>query len=456
MDSYYGYRLLVMLFIIGVNAFFAAAEVSLLSVRQSKLKTLAAEGQVGAQAALSLLANPERLLSVVQVGVTLASLGLGWAGEKTLYGLIFAAFDPIITPLTSAVLHGLSFLLAFLLMTYAHVVIGEVVPKNIAYDKADRLAVIVAPALLLFYKLAEPLVFLIERSSSTLSRIIGVRGDQAGGGHSTEELKLIISTSAKVGHLRHFEADAARRLLELQDYAVREIMVPRNGIVSVPIDAKLDEVLHVITESQYSRLPVYDGKPENIVGLVHYKDLLPVWQERRRSNARRRPVTAFQLKLFVRKALVVPETKPVNQLIDDFRNGREHMAMVVDEFGTIVGLVTIEDVFEQIFGEIEDEHDEIRKPLPLIEAPAFELDGGINIRDLEMHYGIEVPTDAGFETLAGFLLYKLGRIPEAGDTVEHESLRFTIVQMQRNRVALVRVERMTPIPGSAQSASAGE
>jgi CBS domain containing-hemolysin-like protein len=444
MDGLFAYRILLIFLILALNGFFAGAEVALLSVRQSRLKAMAEEGQIGAQAALSLLANSERLLSVVQVGVTLASLGLGWAGEDTIFRLIMRALNPALTPATEPVLHGVSFALAFLVMTYAHVVLGEVVPKNLAIEKADRLAVIVAPALLVFYRISGPFVFVIERSAATISKVLGLRGTAHGGGHSPEELKFIISNSLKEGHLFEFEQGAMQRLIDLHNFAVREIMVPRKDIVSVPLTSTLDEVLKLMAEHQYSRLPVHDEKPEQIVGIVHAKDLVLVWRERRRANELRRPVPPFDLRRLLRKPIVVPETKLLNQLVDEFRKTHTHMAMVVDEFGTIAGLVTLEDVMEQIFGEIEDEHD-IRRPLPPIEAATLELDGGTNIRDLETQYGIEVPVDAGFETLAGFLLFELGRIPAVGDAVEHGNRRFTVLSMERNRIARVLVEKVEPV-----------
>src|SRR5271154_319109 len=188
------YRFIILIAVLLLNGFFAAAEVALISVRKSRLRTLAAEGQVGAQAALNLLANPARLLSVTQAGVTLASLGLGWAGENSMYNLILLAFDPWITPVLAPWLHALSFAIAFLIISYAHVVLGEVVPKNLAIEKADRLAILVAPALLLFDRVATPFIIVAERSAAVLSHWIGLRGSHSGGGHSAEELKFIISS----------------------------------------------------------------------------------------------------------------------------------------------------------------------------------------------------------------------------------------------------------------------
>lgn len=434
------YRLLILAVIIAANGFFAASETALLSTRKSRLRQLAESGNVGAQAALNLLANPERLLSVVQLGVTLASLGLGWAGEETVFNLLANLLVPLRRENTEGILHAAAFTLSFALMSFLHVVLGEVVPKNLAIEKSDRLAIIVAPVLLVFYRITEPLIYLIERSATGISRLIGLSGEQHGGGHSAEELKYIISASRR--ELDEFERDAMARVLEMSSYSAREIMVPRTAIVSVSVDATLDQVLRVFLEHLYSRLPVYEGKAENIIGVLHFKDLIRVWEERRAAQEQRKPMRPFRLRRIVRKALVVPETKPLTQLIGEFRMQHAHLAIVVDEFGSISGLVTLEDALEQIFGEFEDEHDE-RRLRPQPEMDSFELDGTTSIRDLHNQYGLELPGDAGFETLAGYLLFQLGAIPESGDVVENEERRFTILEMERNRIARVRIEKVT-------------
>src|SRR5713226_7324199 len=257
-ESHYGFRIFLLLVILGVNAFFAGAEVALVSVRESRLKQLAEGGHAGAQAALNLLANPERLLSVTQIGVTLASLGLGWAGEGTLYSLFIGVFQPLMTPGLEKALHAAGFVVAFLIMSYFHVVIGEVVPKNLAIEHADRLAAAVAPALLIFYRIAAPFVWVIEQSAAAITSALGETEGQRGGGHSAEELKLIVSSSRGLGHLPQMQEDIIHNALDLHKISVREIMVPRNDIVSVPLDATLDQVLETMIAQQHSRLPVFD------------------------------------------------------------------------------------------------------------------------------------------------------------------------------------------------------
>jgi magnesium and cobalt exporter, CNNM family len=440
-----GFRLLLIAAIIGINAFFAGSEVALLSVRDSRLRQMAEEGIAGARVALQLLANPEKLLSMTQVGVTLASLALGWAGEDTLYTVVAGLLDPVfhlaMPQLLIRVLHGLCFLIAFLAMTYVHVVIGEVLPKNLAINKADRLAVVVAPALMVFTRLAGPFVGFIEHSAASFSRALGLKKKTRGGGHSPEELRLIVSSARGSGHLPETQEDMIHRILDLDELSVREIMVPRNQIVAISSSATLDEVLRTMREQQHSRLPVYKDKPEQIVGILYFKDMLHLWQDRRAALRLGRVPPAFDMHRLVRKFLIVPETKPLVQMLEEFRKGKSHMAVVVDEFGTISGLLTVEDVLEQIVGEIEDEFDDAPAETPQGDTDML-IDGTTKIRDFENLFEVELPADAGFETVAGFILYKLGHIPNKGESVEYDGRRFTVEDVERNRITKVKVERI--------------
>lgn len=443
MDGF-GSRFLLSIVIVMVNAFFAASEVALVSSRLSRLKELAEAGNVGAQAAISLLSNSERLLSVVQVGVTLASLALGVAAEKPLEEWLIQSLSPLGVYIPSGIVTGACVVMSYLIMTFFHVVIGEVVPKNVAIEKSERLAIVVSPVLLVFYRISEPFVLILERSASAVSKALGLSGQQAGG-HSVEELKFILSSSLREGVIAGFSGTSIQRLMELQDYLAREIMVPRNEVVSAPVESSLDQLLRISNEHQYSRLPIYEGRPEHLIGYVHTKDLLRVWEDRRNATAKRRSVRPFELRPLLRILPVVPESKPVVQLLDEFRHSHAHMAMVVDEFGTAVGIVTLEDLVEQVFGEIEDEHD-ARRPKVSQAAAVLFVEGTIPIRDLELQYGIDLPAEGGYETLAGFLLYCLGYIPKPGDEVEKDGRRYVIEEMDRNRVARVRVERIAEPP----------
>jgi putative hemolysin len=438
--AFLGYRFILLILIVGMNAFFASAEMSLVSARPSRLRELAEAGNVGAQSALNLLSRPERLLATIQVGVTLAGLGAGWAGQDTVYQILLAWSRPLLTPATAALLHAVAFVIAFLVLTYVMVVFGEVAPKNLGIKRAEGYAVVVAPLLLVFYRVSQPFIYLLERSSAVVSGVLGLGGGAGRTGHSVEELKLIAGSVRAAGNMTSFAEASLDRLLDTENVSVREIMVPRNDIAAVPIESSLDHVLRAFIETQYTRLPVYEGRREHIVGYLHYKDLLPLWQRRRAAERLNAALPPFRMAGVMRHPLVVPESKPLTQMIDEFRRAHAHMAMVVDEFGTIVGLVTMEDVLEQIFGEIEDEHD-VHRPL-LLRMDVLEIEGTTSIRDMESQFGIELPTNAGFETLAGFLLFRLGYIPKPGESVIHEGRRFTIVRMEGNRIARVKVERV--------------
>jgi putative hemolysin len=436
-------RLVILFIILVSNGFFAAAEVSLVSVRQSRLVELAESGNAGAQSALSLLANPGRLLSVTQFGVTLASLGLGWAGEDTMYTLLLAGLERVNLSVAPAILHGIGFALSFLIISYAHVIIGEVVPKNLAIQKADRMAILSAPVLLVFYRLSQPFVVVIERSADAILRAFGLNSSHGHGGHTPEELKYIVETLGREGHLHSFEQASIDRLIGISEVSAREIMTPRPDIVSLPVDATLEDVLSTLAEHKFARVPIYEDRPEKIIGFVHYKDLMRVWVERRNAHDRRRNERTFRLRRFVRKALVFPETKPLTELVDEFRKNHTRMALVVDEFGTITGLITLDDVMEQVFGSIQDEHDDLEvTETPEASTTTLQLEGSTTIRELETRYNLELPADAGFETLAGFLLYQIGRIPHVGDAVVFGERRMTVTQMDRNRIALVLIEKV--------------
>ena len=266
-------RLILLVAIVALNGFFAAAEVALVSVRRSRLKELAEQGNASARAALGLLANPGRLLSVTQVGVTAASLGLGWAGEDTVYQILLSWFQPWIAPSSASIpwLHGLSFTVAFLAISFVHVVIGEVVPKNLALEKADKLALLVATPLLIFRRVSAPFVYVIERTSGVLSRwLLGLHGEQGEGrtfSGGVPEIS-VVQSSRHEGHLESFDEDAINKLLELKQVNAREIMTPRRQIVSVSVDAGLDELLRLTMQHKYSRLPVFEGSREHIIGVL--------------------------------------------------------------------------------------------------------------------------------------------------------------------------------------------
>ena len=432
-------RMVVLALLLGINAFFSAAEVALVSVRETRIRELADGGSRAAKMVLALLATPDRMLSATQLGVTLASLGLGWAGESTVFR--------VLEPLTGSLLvgqeelaHVISFGVGFTLITFLHMVVGEVVPKNLALERADRLALAVAPPLQLFLRTTSFFVSLVERTARLLSRLLGLKMTLSQSAHTAEELKLIVTLSQRQGKLAELQEEMLHRSIDFYDLTVREVMVPRQEMIALPIDSSLDQVIDCVVRSHHSRIPVYEGSPEHVVGVVYAKEIWSFMQQTRRWQMLDRPPPPFLLRAFTHNVSFVPETKFLYELLEEFQRRRFHIAMVVDEFGTLSGLVTVEDALEQIVGEIRDEHERVKPEELQIGASVVEIDGNTNILDLANQYDIELPYDAGFETLAGFLLSKLGYIPKGGESVAYLGRVFTVLTMEHNRISKVRIE----------------
>ncbi len=438
-------RVFAVMLLVALNAFFVAAEFALVSVRDTRIQQLVEARRLGARTVQKLHQNLDQVLNAVQFGITVASLLLGWVGEFTVASLIEPLFRGL--PFAGVYAHGIAIAVAFTLITYLHVILGEVVPKSLALQRAERVALAVAAPMNVFMTLCRPFLLIMNRSSQVVLRLFGTRPVREGGVHSPEELKLIVTASKRVGLLPPLQEEMLHRALELGEVTVREIMVARPDIFSLPADMTLEEAMSRVVEEQHSRVPIYDPKlgPEHIVGVLYAKDLTRVMHQKlvkfRGGVVAEAPLMSAPVRQIMRDVLVVPESKPVADLLTEFQARKRHLAVVVDEFGSTVGVVTVEDALEQIVGDIEDEYDvEEQPPLPL-GSTSLILDGAENLRDLESHHRLRLPHDQGFETLAGFMLARLERIPAAGDAFEYEGRRFTVLQMEANRVARVRVDR---------------
>ena len=431
-------RLVVLFLLLAVNSFFAAAEVALVSVRRTRMRQLADGGNAHAALVLKLLEAPDRMLSATQMGVTLASLGLGWAGEETVYRLAQPVLDRVFTGQLEQLGHVVAFAFSFSAITFLHMVLGEVVPKNLAMERSERLALAVATPLEYFARVTGLFVSAVRGTAEKLSRLIGLKLAAGEDGFTAEELKLIVSVSKKQGEQAERQEEMIHRVIDFYDLTAREVMVPRQEMVALPSDSGPDQVIDTIVRTRHSRIPIYEESVDNVIGVIYAKEVWTFVQKIRRWQALARPAPTFKLRSFVQPVEFVPETKSLHELLTEFQEKRFQMAMIVDEFGTVVGLATIEDALEQIVGEIREEH-EPAEALQALDGP-LELDGITNVRDLETQYKIELPYDAGFETLAGFLLSRLGHIPTAGESVEFEGRKFTVLQMERNRIFRVRID----------------
>jgi CBS domain containing-hemolysin-like protein len=425
------------------NAFFVAAEFALVSIRDTRIEQLLAAGVPGARAVRRLQQDLDDFLPAVQLGVTLCSLALGWLGEPLAASVLMGWLSALPLTLAHALLyaHVVAIALGFALITYFHVVVGELVPKSLALRRAEALAMAVAPPMLVFMAVARPAVRALKLSAGVILRGFDIPITERAQVHSPEELKLIATAARRMGVLPKFQETLIHRTLELDDVPIREIMTPRQKIFSLPSNMLVEEASARIIDRHHSRVPVYDETrgPEHIVGCVYSRDLarLMFFRSKARLAA---PVVELKLSKVMRDVLVVPETKSALDLLRDFQQRRRHIAIVVDEYGSTVGLVTAEDAIEQLTGELEDEFDAPALPAVTTASGALLMDGGVNLRDLETQMQWSLPRDGGVETLAGFLLMRLGHIPEAGESVTFEGRRLTVAEMEGRRIGKVRVE----------------
>jgi CBS domain containing-hemolysin-like protein len=435
-------------FFILANSFFVAAEFALVSVRETRVQQMIAANRPGARTVLHLKQHLDEFLSAVQLGVTLAALALGGLGEPVVAEGVLHELERLQwIPQAHAALyaHAIAVVIAFVLITYFEVVLGELVPKALALQRAERIALAVAGPVDVFLRMTQPAVDLMNASAKVVLRVFRapLRGETAA--HSPEELKLMATATRRVGLLPRFQEEMIHRAIELKDITVSEIMTPRGKIFSLPADMTLEQASARIVEEQHTRVPVYDPERgrEHIIGMVHAMDVARLMHFR--SVAQGMGNTAesgLTLRQVMRDVQVVPETKLAVELLREFQERRRQIAIVVDEFGSTLGLVTAEDVLEQVVGELEDEFDTARV-LPLA-APGggVLLDGSASLRDLVTQLHWKLPRAAGVETLAGLLLARLGHLPEAGESVEIGGRRFTVVEVDRRRIAKVRVEEL--------------
>jgi len=424
------------------NGFFVAAEFALVSMRSTRVDQMIAADIPGATAVRRLQHDLDGFLPAVQLGVTLCSLALGWIGEPVAAQVFLGWLEGL--PHAIVFAHIASVILGFSLITYFHVLLGELVPKSLALRRAENLAIAVAGPMLLFMTLTRPAVKLLQSSARLVLHLFRIPMSHDAAVHSPEELKLIATAARQMGVLPPFQERLIHRALEMDEIPVREIMTPRQKIISLPGNALLEVASASVTDHQHSRVPVYDETrgPEHIIGVVYAKDLARLMHFRRTAGTRSVAIPLAELRAsqIMRDVLMVPETKTVLDLIREFQARRRQMAIVVDEYGSTVGLVTVEDAIEQLTGELDDEFDDPARPILTTASGALLLEGSVNLRDLETQMQWHLPRDGGVETLAGFLLMRLGKIPKPGDSILYENRRMTVTEMDGRRIKQIRVE----------------
>jgi putative hemolysin len=433
------------LLLVGINAFFSATEFSLVAVRDARVRQLIEKGDPRAKIVGELIGDINRVVSGVQVGITLASLLLGYLGETTIAGILMPFVQSAKHPWTEIIAHSAALVVAFGLLTVLQVVLGELVPKSLSLARAERVALLVARPFHWFLHTFRWAIDLLDGIADSLTRALGVASVQS---HtvvrSIEELQVMVQQARDRGVIAENEVKFIQNAMDLSQIQVREIMVPRPDIDALPAEASFEDTMKIFAATQRSRIPVYEGSIDHILGFIHVKDVLWVLLDRGRLSQEEAAPPEFHLHNLLREVVIAPETKPASELLVEFRSGRTGVAMVVDEFGSILGLVTLEDILEQLVGEIHDEFDVVEGPHLLADGSMI-FDGAIKILDLETQHNIALPEDASYETVGGFILNRLGFIPRGGESFEAEGYRFTVMEMDHHRVARVKIKPAPPV-----------
>ncbi|HEX8557357.1 MAG TPA: hemolysin family protein [Pyrinomonadaceae bacterium] len=437
--------LLTIVLLVLLNGFFVAAEFALVGVRRSRIETMAESGDRRAKRLMSVLNNLNAYLSASQLGITLASLGLGWLGEPTVARLLEGPLHDAGVPETW--IHVISFFVAFALVTALHIVFGEQAPKLFGLQLAERVALSTALPMQLFYRVFSLPIRALDGASAAIVRPLGIRADAGhASAYTEEELRHVIEMSRRGGHIEAEEQQLIHSVFDFADAEVREAMVPRTAVTAIQASATLGEVKAAFREQGYSRLPVYRERLDDVVGVLFRRDLEDFLDGARAAGE-------FDAASLAHPPLFMPPTAKLGSALKQMRDSRTHLAFVIDEHGGLEGIVTLEDLLEEIVGEIDDEYDEEAKS-QIVAQPdgTYLLDGMLAVRDANRHFPLALPEDGHYTTLAGFLLARAGRLLKPGDTVEHDGATFSVERVERRRLRWVR---LTPAPAPAADGPGG-
>lgn len=427
-----------------LNAFFVAAEFALVSLRRSRIEQMVEERHRFGRMLLRAKDDPNRFISAAQLGITMASLGLGWIGEATVAAMIDPLFHFMPEQMQGAASHTVSFAISFILITMLHIVLGEQVPKMLALQHAERTAILTVGATEAFYRIFRPFIAAFTGLTNLSLKLLRINPtDEHDGAVTAEELELMVQTSHRAGALEDTERDLLSNVFDFADLSVSQVMIQRRDMVGVPVEATLDDLLELGVGSPHSRFPVYEETLDNVVGVIHIKDLL---------RASRRDHALFDLRGTMRQPLFVPETMPAGRLLSEFRRAHTTLAVVIDEYGGTAGLVTIDDVVEEIVGDVPDE---FHAPTPGVElqpdgtwviAPTLRLDELANKLD------VEVDEDGEVNTVGGLIVEQLGRLAQDGDEVQLGRYRLVVEEVEGVRITRLRAIPLTRAEAAAEYA----
>lgn len=423
----------IVILLLFANAFFVATEFAFVSVRKTRISQLSKEGDKEANIALDSINHLDRSIAAVQLGITIASIGLGWVGEATIVKIIEPVFSFLPKSMQAVATHSLAVSIAFSLITFMHVVIGELMPKSIAIQHPEKTALIVAKPMAVITKIFTPFIFLLNGFGNWLLSLLKIPPAHVGHlVHTVEELDMIIDESHKEGVLNDTEKEILQNVFKFSDILAKQVMVPRPDVVSIPIDITSNELKKLTIENQYTRYPVYDEDLDKPVGILHIKDLYPLVIEGRE----------IVLKDIVRPVVLVPETLTVDKLVHEFKQKKSQMALVIDEFGGVSGLVTMEDVLEEIVGEVQDEFDEEEADIRQIYENEYIANAMFRIDEFNEYFQLESQNeveDEDIETIGGLVIKHLGHIANEGDCCSIDGFTFKVVEVDGARIVKIKI-----------------
>ena len=420
--------ILAALFFVFLNAFFVLCEFSIVKVRHSKLEQLLKEKKGGAKQALEISSNLDTYLSACQLGITLSSLALGWLGEPAIARLLAAWFEN--TTLSPTLTHTVSIAIAFALITLLHVVLGELVPKSVAIALADKTALLVARPLHIFWLLFYPLIKTFDFLAMLGLKFIGIKpAKESETVHSDEEIKIIASESQRGGVLDEFETEIIRNAVDFSDIVAKEVMTPRKDMICLNKNKSYDENMKIVSEYKHTRFPYINDSKDSILGMIHIRDLM------------KNEIVGGQKRLddFVRPMFLVPENVSISKILIRMKKEKTQMAIVVDEYGGTAGLITMEDIMEEIVGDINDEHDDKIEDYKKLSDDIYEFKGRYDIESVEELLNIVYPEDLDQVTIGGYVFNLLGRLPVVGDKAEDELCYYEVKRMDGNAIDKVKV-----------------
>jgi CBS domain containing-hemolysin-like protein len=426
-----GLQIVLLFLLVGWTAFFVAAEYAFVAARPTRMRELVEQGSKRAARVVAIQENPTRFISSIQVAITFAGLAIGAVGEPAVRRLVGDALEPLGSALSTGLITVISVIIGFAIIIAITVVLGEIVPKALTLARTERVALFVVGPVRVFTAIVYPFVWLLERLSAVTLRLFGLRGDiHLGRGHTEEELRMILAASYEEGVLEAEESEMLDRVFDFADTEVRQVMVPRPDVVMLPIAATVAEAAALVDAHPYTRYPVYGDDPDDVRGVIHIRQLFEA-------------ATAGDLDMWihdlVRDVQRVPETKNLDDLLRDFRRTKSHLAVVVDEYGSLAGVVTLEDLIEEVMGEIEDEFDVPEREIVRTGGGQALVAGSVALDDFNEAFGTDIG-DEDFNTVGGAVFHAMGRVPDMGDTITVHGLEFTVLEMDGSRIVRVRVD----------------